>query len=403
MKFTADKDALLTLFSKAAGTVSNKDIQPILKNFLIKAEEGSLACLSTDMSLGALAEFELPTIEEEGTVCAPATKLLNMIKTSPPGMVSLVLDGKLLTVKAGYKKEGDNEKFKSKWELHCEDGGLYPEFPTFKSADAVECAREDFVVGLNRVSFAAADSEIKINLMAVYVNNGYMYAADGHRACRLKFESEIQDLMIPYPAVTMLVKLLRDSQVKEIKIHKTKFHLLFKVGANVYHSRLLDKKFPDIEKRVFADTEGYTDKLSIKRAELKAALKRAQITASNETKQLSLFWEGGVFILRTQNTIEDKFEEMFGDASWSGDDFERTINWEYLEDVVNALKEESVDIYFGEDKGNRKSKFRIQEGDFVAIVMPLRIKVDAQGRQERVHDRVKAHVEAQEATANMSA
>lgn len=74
MKFQADRDVLLNLLSKAAGTVSNKEVQPILKNFQIKAEGDTLACLSTDMSLGALAEIPIPTITEEGTVCAPATE-----------------------------------------------------------------------------------------------------------------------------------------------------------------------------------------------------------------------------------------------------------------------------------------------------------------------------------------
>lgn len=254
MKFQADRDVLLNLLSKAAGTVSNKEVQPILKNFQIKAEGDTLACLSTDMSLGALAEIPLPTITEEGTVCAPAKKLLEMAKTAPAGLMKLELDGKLLAIYTNVKDNDPKKPYQNKWELHCEDGALYPEFPKFDEAKAQTAQRDTFVQGINRVSFAAADSELKINLMGVYVNNGWLYAADGHRAAKMKYDSPLQDIMIPAPAVKMLVSVLRDSQTPEVKVLKTKFHLLFKVGNDIFHTRLLEAQFPDIEKRVFADT-----------------------------------------------------------------------------------------------------------------------------------------------------
>jgi len=172
-----------------------------------------------------LSEFGLETIEEEGMVCAPAKKLMEMATTAPPGHIYLELDARVLTVLTSYRDKDDkgqvfdNPKYKNKWELHCEDGALYPEFPQFDDDKAINCNREDLVKGMSKISFAAADSELKINLMAVYINGGYMYAADGHRACKLKYETELQDVMVPAPAVKMLVQLLRDSQAPEIKLH----------------------------------------------------------------------------------------------------------------------------------------------------------------------------------------
>lgn len=409
MKLSADKDALAALLTKAAGTVSNKDIQPILKNFLIKADGDTLRVMSTDMSLGALAEVNLTTIDEEGMVCAPARKLLEMVNSAPSGAVRMEMDDRVMNVFTSWKNKDDKKnplpepKFKNKWELHCEDGALYPEFPTFDEKKAVSCPRESMVKGMKRISFAAADNELKINLMAVYINGGFMYAADGHRACKLKYDTSLSDIMIPAPAVKMLISLLRDSQAKEIKIVKTKFHLLFSVGNDIYHTRLLEAKFPDIERRVFADTEKYEHELKLKRDELKAALRRAKVTASEETKQLSMIYADDGFSLTTENTIEDKYLEIFDFAEWTGDDFNRTVNWEYLEDVVNALSKDVVVIRLGDDKGARRSKFRIDEEDFAAVVLPLRVKKDAQGRVEKVHARIKEHTEAQEVAAELGA
>lgn len=401
MKFTADRDILTNLLQKAAGTVSNKEVQPILKNFLIRAEDESLACLSTDMSLGAIAEVPLPTIKEEGIVCVPAKKLLDMAKTAPAGLMKLELEGKILSVYTDVKDDA-KRPYCNKWELHCEDGALYPEFPKFDETKATACARPEFVTGLNRISFAAADSELKINLMAIHINNGYMYAADGHRACKMKYDSKLQDVMVPAPAVKMLVALLRNSQVPELLVVKTKFHLLFKVGSDIYHSRLLDANFPDVEKRVFADTDAYASVLKLNRGELRKAIKRAQVTASEETKALDIQYKAGQFYLRSSNTTDDKYEEGL-QSDWNGEDFDQTINWEFFEDVINALTADDVVIRLGDNNGNRKSKFRIDEGDFSAVVMPLRVKKDSQGNVERLHARVKDHADAKETADNMTA
>lgn len=410
MKFTADKDVILNLLLKASGTVSNKDVQPILKNFLIQAEDEVLSCMSTDMSLGALAEVELPTIVTEGRVCVPAKKLLDMAKSAPAGMMCLELEDKVLTVLTSYtdkneKKEAlDEPLFKNKWTLHCEDGNLYPEFPAFDDAKALKCTREPLVKGLNRISFAAADSELTVNLMAIYINDGMMYAADGHRACKLVYESDLQDIMIPHPAVKMLVSLLRNSQANDVAIVKTNFHLLFKVGQDIYHSRLLDAKFPPVEKRVFQDTNAYDQELRIKRLEIRSAIKRAQVTVSEETKSLELKYEDNKLTIGTNNSTDDTFvEELW--CEWEGEDFTRTINWEYFADVIGAMTEDNVIIKLGADDATKKkrSKFRFEEGDFTAVVMPLRVKRDSKGNVERIHARVAAHADAKDVVAEMGA
>jgi len=213
-------------------------------------------------------------------------------------------------------------------------------------------------------------------------------------------------VMVPAPAVKMLVSLLRDSQATDVKVVKTKFHLLFKVGNDIYHSRLLEAKFPDVEKKVFAGTEKYELELKINRADIKAALKRAQVTASDETRELALKHDGDNLFLLTHNSTNDNYEELLA-SEWNGEEFYKTINLEFFEDVINALKSDKVVIAFGPDKvlpnkSVRQSSFLFQEDNFTSVVMPLRIKKDKHGNVERIHERVKEHAEAQEVQANMA-
>jgi DNA polymerase III sliding clamp (beta) subunit (PCNA family) len=99
---------------------------------------------------------------------------------------------------------------------------------------------------------------------------------------------------------------------------------------------------------------------------------------------------------RTKNTVEDSFEEIIeGQAvTWNGQPFERQLNWEYLLDVLSVLTSDNVVIRMGEDKP-RPTMFRVEEGTFVCVVLPLRQHKDNLGRDEKVHKRVAGHVDAE--------
>jgi DNA polymerase III sliding clamp (beta) subunit (PCNA family) len=402
MKLKIDREVLAAVLTKVAGTVSNKDVQPVLKNFLIKVEagqpEGKIKVASTDMAMGAVAEATLPGVIEEGSVCVPAEKLFEMARSAPKGNMYLSLTGNELEIRTAYDdKDPTNPKSKNEWYIHCLDAALYPEFPEFKKDQAVSCDRKGLVEGLSRIGFATADNELKLALMAVYIDNGKMYAADGFRACRLNYTSNLKDIMIPAPAVSMLTSLLKISQVDTINVMKSKFHLLFQVGGDVYHTRLLEAKFPNLEDKLFKGTDNYKFKLKIKRAELSEAIKRAKIT-SEETNLLHMSFKNNQFVLETKNNVDDRFHEAFTFAEYDGGDFEKCVNWSFLEDLVTSLKEEHVVIRMDPDKGLVQSMYRIDEGqDFAAIILPARVKKDEKGKDVELNPRVKKRTEAAEA------
>lgn len=410
MKFRIDKEILAAVLKKASGTVSNKDAQPILKNFLIKVEtgtgpaDGRLRVASTDMSLGAIAEVGNVPVQEEGSVCAPAKKLVDMVDSAPAGNIFIALNGTEITIRSAYDdKDPANPKFRNEWLLHCTEAALYPEFPDFDPAQAVLCKREGLVTGLARTFFAAADDELKINLMCVYINDNRMYAADGHRACRIAYPSNLKDIMIPAPAVKMLVTLLKNNQDDDIKIYKSKFHLMFQVGKDLYHSRLLDATYPDIDGKVFKDTEAYAFTLKVKRDDLKAALARAAVT-TEETNVLKVKMTGGQLSFETEDSQANYCHETFDWVEWNGVDFDRRINLVWLKQTIDVIASDDVVIRMGEDRGKQQTKYRFDDGsDFAAVIMPLRVRTDADGSKVRLNDRVKQRVEAAESKKDLEA
>lgn len=105
--------------------------------------------------------------------------------------------------------------------------------------------------------------------------------------------------------------------------------------------------------------------------------------------------------LHTSNNVGDKFEETLSQTGmvWAGGTFEKSINWEYLLDVLQVLKGETVTIRMGEDRGVDITKYRIDEGLFNSLINPLRIKKDSLGRSEKLKPSVAKHVDAKEAAS----
>lgn len=415
MHFKIGRDVLKAVVDKAANTVSGKESQPVLKNFLLKVQGGRLRVMSTDQLLGAIADLLLEDektrstlVMAEGAIAAPAQKILDIASSAPAGDICFKVEGLILTILGGYKDVDQNNKplpeptFQSKWVIHCMDPAGFPDLPDYDPTQAVTVEREAFLAGLKQISFAAAKNELKKNLMMVHFNNGYMYAADGHRACRREFKAEqpLVDYSIPHDAVDLLVSLLGTSTVSHIDLCKAKSHLLFKVGADIYNSRKLDQNFPDVERLLFAGTDNYKHKLVINKNLFKEVIQRASVT-SKEDHQLDISLSkdelGQVVVnFQTKNTVDDCFDERIEGRgiTWDGDPFVRRINWEYLLEVLGAVVGDDFVVRMGEDKP-RPTMFRVEEGPFVCVILPLRDRKDNLGRDEKLHKRVAAHTDAQ--------
>lgn len=409
MHFTVSRDDMQALLSRAAGTVSTKDVNAILKNFLLKAEAGKLKVMATDMSLGAVAEAALGTVTADGVTAVPAKKMIDMISALPSGVgLTFDLDGQVLTMFTDLKKEGDKETYRSKAVFHCMDPDMYPEFPVYKDDEAVITDLKQFLEGLAKISFATSDTELKANLMAVYVNAGVMYSADGHRACRWDIpECTLADLMVPNSATHLLVRLLRDSAAAQIKIQQTQFHILFKVGAEIYHCRKIEATFPDLEKKVFQRTQDYKFKMKFPKSRMLEAVKCAKVTA-DESAVISMSYQedqmgSGQVTVKSSDAVEDSFEEIIPGCSWDGPTaFDREINFEYLEDVLKVMGEggKVVEMVLGEDKDSRKSMFLFKHEKLTSVIMPRRASKD---KKDQVHSRVKKHSDASTAKEDMGA
>lgn len=366
MKMLVKKGILEAAVAKAKGMVSKEDVRPILKNFLLQLDPAELKIMATDEELAAVASVRVLTVKEPGSITVPAMKFSNIVEEAPDVEGELSLEGSALTIKFG----------RSVWKLQGMSADQYPKIGDFEGDNIVKFDREKMLASLKKIGFAAGKDATRPSLMGVYFDLSGAYATDGHRIQVMNFTGEVADLLIPAPAVAQLVRVLDLSGAKIVEIVKKERYILFRVGSDIYSSRMLEASYPDVSK-IVGKSPLEPRLLKVDKDLLMGAIKRVRITANEESRALKLqIKKSGVLNELWVSSLDDKgnaAEEVLS-CNWSANgDFVRGVNCDYLMELLQALDGKEVAFRFGEDKDSKQSPFRVEEGQLVGLILPLRL------------------------------
>src|SRR5688500_14328538 len=145
MMFRGKKFTLQYLLEKAGMVIPTKDTMPVLKNFLIEAQDDKLNVLATDMDLYVVRMTAMEHIVETGRAVFPAHKLLSIVKEAADGeLVVRVVDS-----------EASLHVGRANWNLKLVDGSTYPDLPSIEAVPKSQVNRVKFLKGLKSVRHAA--------------------------------------------------------------------------------------------------------------------------------------------------------------------------------------------------------------------------------------------------------
>lgn len=365
MQFVIKKPVFSSALHKCGSTVSRRDAVPVLKNFLIQADEEEIRIVGTDLELGLVARIQVVDVKETGRITAPATKLLSIVDEAVDGDIHFsVGEGSLIEISAGP----------TNWKIHGMSAEDYPEVPKFDPAQALSLNREKLLASVRRVRRAASEDEQRLNLMMLRFVDGKVYASDGHRAHVANSPDESLDMSLPSLAINELIRLMERSETENIFIQITQNHLLFKIGNEVFSSGRLQAEFPDIQKMIISPTEANTDVFRVDRQTLLSAVKRVKITSDEKTQAVILNINGVGATLTSADESGNQSTEQIP-CSWEGAEDSRIVglNHAYLKDMLEAFDEKTLDFRFGEDKKHRKAPVRVDGEGLTVVLLPLKI------------------------------
>jgi DNA polymerase-3 subunit beta len=362
---TSSRDALLAPLQSVSGIVEKRHTLPILSNVLIEKRGDALTLLATDI------EIQITTNQtshggEDASITVGARKLQDILRALPDSEVSLMLDDKRLTLKAG----------KSRYNLQTLPAADYPRMQ-LNTGDSltVRLPQKDFRRQLAQVAYAMAAQDIRYYLngllMQVMGTELRMVATDGHRLAlssnTLDQEYAKTEVILPRKTVLELTRQLADSE-DPVEIVITGNQACFRFGPIELITKLIDGKFPDYERVI---PQGNPKLIAVHRASLLSALQRAAILTNEKFRGLRVVLESGLLRVISSNAEQEEAQEEL-EISYAGESLEVGFNVTYLLDVLNNVASDTVEIHLNEPMSSALFTLPGNE-QFKAVVMPMRI------------------------------
>ena len=368
MKFKTSISDLKVALAKAKTTISSKDNQPVLRNFCLNLQGNDLTIFATDLDLATVCKV---TVEgaEDGVITIPGEKLFSIVNNANSDVIDFNIENKKAFITAG--------KFQAT--IQCLEADDFPSIVEFTAQEPLKADRISFLENLNRISFSISDNEARKNLLAVFINGGYIQASDGHVSSVCKFVSSIENTLIPSLAVPDLVRVLRNSSAEFIEIATTDSFLLFRLDKDLFITRLSQANFPDIPKKVLKPTEKNPIVATVEKKALVGVLNRVSITSNANSLAVNF--------KISDKKLELSAADLDGNISVEdipcdhNEDIEFNVNYEYVLDICKSVSSDSITMKI---HPNLRIPIRIEDGDFIALLMrlaPTSVNQDEQVQQ----------------------
>jgi len=382
LRATSPRKELFEGIQTVGKAVATRSSLPILTHVRIAAKDGKVSMMATDLEMWM--EHTLPGvgITEDGAATAPARNFTELLAAMPDADVSVTVEDETNTLhlrclKANYKLLG----------LSADE---FPLLPQVKEDSRFVMDRETLRDAIKQTIFATSTDETRAILTGVLVvfqgDSLRLVATDTHRLavrdCPVKEGSGSASAIVPSRAMNELLRIIGNEE-GEVVVTLSGNQIQFQIengkgdekadgSKTTLISRLIDGQFPNYERVIPAQA---TKTLTVERAPLAAAVKRASIVARDSASRVVLrTTEDGdkLTITAESGSVGNAYEEV--EVAREGDDspVEIAFNAKYLADVLGVLDTEGLHIELTEPL--RPGVIRPTDtADYLCVLMPMQV------------------------------
>ncbi|MFA5109617.1 MAG: DNA polymerase III subunit beta [Patescibacteria group bacterium] len=356
------------------GHVTTKNVNlPILNNILIKAENGNIELVSTNLEIGISHQLR-GKIENDGQFTVDSKLIMEY--------VGLLSGGEKVKVE---EKEGELriECGSYKTKIKGESAKEFPLIPTIPKINFYSCKTEELKKALNSVIFAVSNSENRVELTGVFFyfnkNKLSLAATDSYRLAEKEIEvknsnlEEEYKIIVPAKTIQELLRILSNLESipsednQETRFYLSENQILFTVDSVDLISRLINGHYPDYKQIIPAKSQ--TEAL-VERTELIRAVKAAALFSKTGINDITLqFIKDKIVVSAFSGASGESQAEI--EADITGGDNEITINYRYLLDGLSNIDGDKVKI--GVLNGGAPCLLKPEKEDgYLYIVMPIK-------------------------------
>lgn len=350
---------LIKQLSRMAGIAKTKVSLPVLECVLIDGEKKKLRVSNLDQEASCLFDFE-----GEGFNCAVGFKtFLNILSSLKDTQVELELKGSQLFI------HGGDSKFKLPV---MPDGEFPPEVAPKHNDKSFQLPVPVLEEGIASVIRSSSKDEARFVLNGVLIeregNNTAFVATDGRRLTA-RGGKDIHDsqLILPLPTCNALKSAASGFEWVEI-FHNERsvwFNFANEQGETLtIRSKLTEGKFPNWRAVV---PKRYKSVVKVNRESLIAAIRRVDLVGGGDSTVIFNFDKDSLKISKA--TVDgDASDTIKAECSVNGS---VGYNAHFILDFLDTSRSQDIVIRLQEDLPI--NPIRLESGDVVGIVMPMRI------------------------------
>lgn len=342
---TIDRDAMLAAVRAVGAAVERRNTIPILSNLMLKAEDGQLTIIASDLDL-----WSHMVVPCEGGVLhstVEAARLLTSIDTLRPGAIEFAPENGALVLKQG----------RSRRKLPT----LPPhDFPVPKPMnDAVRFAMEASallrILEAARVSASTEETRYYLNGVFMHVTGDHLAAAsvDGHRMTQVKFAipsgaENLPDIIIPNKAVNLICRMLGDApEGAQVAIEVSETAWMVRLNRSLLRGKLVDGTFPDYQRII---PQPRANSLNIHAAEFERCVRAAAAATDGKSRGIRIDLDPSQ-CLASGYAVDGGTAEEPMDGSYAGQSQAVGVNSSYALSFAKIFGTAAMlDIEFGDPR-----------------------------------------------------
>jgi DNA polymerase III subunit beta len=371
MKFTVDRDSLMSALNAAGRALSNKTPMPILTGIKVEATFDNVVVTTSngDLSMQVTINEGLK-VEKPGTQVIPGRFFIEIIKKMTADSIAIEsMDDNLINIRAG----------KSDFTLNGMENDLYPDIVFSTLSNPVILKVEDLRALVSQTNFATSLLENRPILTGVLFdvsgNKLRAVATDSYRLAQKEIELnisyDIKQIVIPHRTLEELSRILGvDSQI-ELFVADNK--IIFKFNNVLFQSRLLEGRYPETNKLIPAE---YPIEITFNKNELIGAIERASLlhlAGKDSIVKLKLQKNGSIKITSHTSEVGKVVEEIAPVATLSESEFNIAFSSKYVVEALRVFESNEVTMYFTGVVKPFVMKGELDEG-LLQLVLPVRVE-----------------------------
>jgi len=368
LKLITKRNELVAKLSVVARAVSTRAATQALSGILLSAADDGVSLAATDGEMGLRTRLEAE-VATAGAVLLPGRLLSELARSLGDE-----------TVEIGLRESERDVEIRSggsSFHLRVLPAEDFPGLPD-EGSDALKIPAAALAETVELVARAASRDDMRPVLTGVLVTASgeemTMVATDSYRLAvkRTELESAIGgelEANVPAKALRELGRLIAGEELDRIAVSLLPNQAVFKAGAILLNTRLIDGQFPNFRQLL---PESYEHDVRLPRPEFLEVVRRISQLAQRNAPLRLAFGAGELTVSASTPDIGDAEETM--PAAFEGEPLEIGFNPEFLRDGVESVEGDEVVLRLISPL--RPGLLQpVDNEDFRYLVMPIRLNV----------------------------